>query len=54
MTWSLPSLARDLVVLVLAVVIGGLAGALAQAASYRWTSAETARDIALAVSMPVV
>jgi hypothetical protein len=48
--WSVPPLARDLVVLVIAVVIGGLAGALAQAVADRWSSAETARNIALATA----
>jgi hypothetical protein len=51
--WSVPPLARDLVVLVVAVVIGGLAGALAHAVCYRWTSAETARSIALAVATTI-
>jgi hypothetical protein len=45
-----PPLARDLVVLVAAVTIGGLAGALAHALSQQWTSAETARHIALAAA----
>jgi hypothetical protein len=51
--WSVPPLARDLVVLVVAVVIGGLAGALANALAYRWTSAETGRNIALAAATTI-
>jgi hypothetical protein len=45
--------ARDLGVLILAVVLGGVAGALASALVIRWTSTETARSIALATATTV-
>ena len=53
MRWLIPPVARDLVVLSVAVVIGGLAGALAHAAAFGWTSAETARNIALAAATTI-
>jgi len=46
-------MARDLGVLVVAVVIGGVAGALANALADRWTSTDTARNIALATATTV-
>ncbi len=49
----LPLMARDLGVLVVAVVIGGVAGALANALADRWTSTDTARNIALATATTV-
>jgi hypothetical protein len=46
-------MARDLGVLVVAVVIGGVAGALANVLANRWTSTDTARNIALATATTV-
>lgn len=45
--------ARDIAVLVAAVVAGGVAGALSHRLAGLWTSANTARDIALAVATTV-
>jgi hypothetical protein len=51
--WPVPRLARDMVVLVVAVVIGGIAGALTHRLASQWTSPDTARNIALAVATTV-
>ena len=45
--------ARDMAVLIAAVVVGGIAGAVAHRLAGQWTSSETARDIALAVATTV-
>ena len=48
-----PPVARDMAVLVVAVVVGGVAGALSHRLASHWTSPDTARDIALAVATTV-
>lgn len=56
MTLSRPPLrgfARDLSVLVVAVLIGGVAGALTGIYAARWASPDNARNIALAVATTV-
>jgi hypothetical protein len=47
---TLPTVARDTAVLVAAVVVGGIAGALAHRLAGYWTSPGTSRDIALAIA----
>lgn len=44
---------RELLVLVIAVVIGGISGALAGSYAARWTSLDTARNVALAMATTV-
>ena len=46
-------MARDLGVLVVAVMLGGFVGALANVFANRWTSIDTARNIALATATTV-
>ena len=56
MTWRdrpVPHVARDMAVLIAAVVVGGIAGALAHRLASHWALANTARDIALAVATTV-
>ena len=50
---ALPPAARDMIVLIAAVVVGGIAGAVAHRLASHWTSPDTARDIALAVATTV-
>ena len=50
----IPSIAaRDMIVLIAAVVVGGIAGAIVHRLASAWTSTDTARDIALAVATTV-
>lgn len=49
----LPAFAHDIGVLVVAVVTGGIAGALAGIYAAHWTSPDTARNVALAVATTV-
>jgi hypothetical protein len=49
----LPLMARDLGVLVVAVMLVGVVGALANVLANRWTSIDTARNIALATATTV-
>jgi hypothetical protein len=50
---GVPPVARDMAVLIAAVVIGGIAGAIAHRLASHSTSSDTARDIALAVATTV-